>query len=136
MILASAMSSPEVVEALSMAKWVGVFALLFGVYMKVRTWEKSLKGDGEARQVGPQPFEVTLREKGLTKADHDALCGPLHQRVGVLESDVRAIRKKMDADKNELLTAGEERAKDLHKRIDGIPHQVIALLKDTKGLIK
>jgi hypothetical protein len=55
--------------------------------------------------------------------------------VGTLENDVRVIRLKMEADKHEIINSGSERVKDLHRRIDGIPGQVIALLKDTKGLI-
>lgn len=101
-----------------------------------------LTGKGQKRELGPQPFEVTMKEKPLSVAGHEALCGPLHKRVGVLEEDVRAIRAKMDLDKHEIIQSGEERVSHLHCRIDGLkddiaaqPAQIVALLKNTKGLI-
>jgi hypothetical protein len=94
-----------------------------------------LTGKSQKRDLGPQPFSVALEKEPLTVTAHKELCGPLHQRVGVLENDVRMIRHKMEADKQEIIQSGEDRVKELHRRLDGLPHQVIALLKDTKGLI-
>lgn len=101
-----------------------------------------LTGKAQKSEVGPQPFEVSVKDKPLTAAGHDALCGPLHQRVSVLENDVRAIRTKMEADKHEIIKSGEERVSHLHRRLDSLkddiaaqPAQVVALLKNTKNLI-
>jgi polyhydroxyalkanoate synthesis regulator phasin len=97
----------------------------------------------EGREILGQPIKFTQEEKVMTEAAHIAACKPLHHRVDVLESDVRAIRAKMDLDKHEIIQAGEERVSHLHRRIDGLkndiaaqPAQIVALLKDTKGLIK
>lgn len=125
----------EVDNNVLMGGMVGTFALLFGLYLKVRAWEKSVRGEGEKREIGPQPFEVRMHDVPLTLGGHREICGPLIRRVGALENDVRMIRLKMEADKTEIISAGEERAKDMHRRIDNLPHQIIALLKDTKGLI-
>lgn len=95
-----------------------------------------LSGKAQKRDLGPQPFDVRVKDRALTVKDHENLCGPLHQRVGVLESDVRGLRAKMESDKDEIIKSGEERVKSLHARIDGVPAQLIALLRDTKGLIQ
>jgi hypothetical protein len=111
---------------------VGVLGPIFALYIKVRSWEKSLRGEAEPRHVGPQPFEVSIKEKPLSHSDHDALCGPLHQRVGILENDVRAIRLKMDADKTEIIAAGEMRAHAIHERIN----TVLSAVSEVRGEIK
>jgi len=111
---------------------IGVLILLGNAFT---AWAV-ITGKAQRRDLGPQPFEVTMQDKPLTKSGHEAICGPLHVRVGALENRTDRIERKMEEDKNEMLKAGEVRAKDLHRRIDGIPAQVIALLKDTKGLIR
>ena len=94
-----------------------------------------ITGKPQKRDLGPQPFEIEMRDKPLTVTAHADFCKPLHKRVGDLECDVRMMRLKMDADKHEIIAAGEDRATRIHARIDGIPAHVIALLKDTKHLI-
>ncbi len=121
---------------------VAALGILLGLYMKIRSWEKSLRGEPDKREIGPQPFEVSLKDKALTHRDHEILCGPLHHRVVVLESDVRAIRHTMQKDKQEIIASGEERVSQIHRRIDELkndinaaPARTVALLKDTKGLL-
>jgi hypothetical protein len=106
--------------------------------------KRSLAADAAEQKKSslPQPLLTKEHKDAFTRADHDLLCNPLHQRVTVLEGDVRAIRLTMAADKNELLDAGEDRAKDIHRRIDDLkteiaaaPARTVALLKDTKGLL-
>jgi hypothetical protein len=82
------------------------------------------------------------KDKPLSVGGHDAICGPLHQRVGVLESDVREIRLKMDTDKREIITAGEDRMHEINLRLNQLgaeianaPAKTVAMLKDTKGLL-
>lgn len=118
------LSTLEIDNNQLMVAVIGAIGILLGLYNKMRAWEKSLRGEAETRQIGPQPFEVNIKEKPLTQAGHDAICGPLHQRVGVLESDVRAIRLKMDADKSEIIDAGETRMRKIHERVDTVLHAV------------
>jgi hypothetical protein len=104
-----------------------------------------LTGKAAKRELGPQPFAVSMvdsKDKPLSVGGHDAICGPLHQRVGVLESDVRAIRLKMEADKREIITAGEDRMHEINLRLNQLateianaPAKTVAMLKDTKGLL-
>jgi hypothetical protein len=82
-----------------------------------------------------QPLRTVTEKELLTKQEHDTHCSHMERRVVALEGRTTLIERKMETDKNEMLGAGERRAKELHRRIDAVPSQVIALLKDTKGLI-
>ncbi len=103
----------------------GVVALVVGAVRANRTQKRELQ----------QPVEVEMRDKNMTHGEHKAVCGALHERVGTLEGRMRRIEDRMDQDKQQIIASGEERAVEMHRRIDGIPAQVIALLKDTKGLL-
>lgn len=109
----------------------GVVVLISNV---VTSWAV-LTGKAQKRDLGPQPFEVSMTEGSLTVGLHREFCKPLQRRVTDLEVEVRTIKKKMELDKGEIIAAGEDRANALHTRIDGIPAKIIAILKDTKGLI-
>ena len=114
-----------------------VFLFLMKFNAMLKTYIRDVNNQKpEGREILGQPIKFSMDEKVMTEGTHRAVYGSLHHRVGALESDVRMIRSKMDADKNEIISSGEERAKDLHRRIDGLPHQIIALLKDTKGLLE
>ena len=104
---------------------VGVVAMVVGAVRSNRTQKRELQ----------QPVEVEMRDKAMTHGEHKAVCGALHDRVWTLEKRMRRVEDKMDADKQEIISSGEERAAAMHRRIDQIPAQVIALLKDTKGLL-
>jgi len=84
--------------------------LLFSIFdrMSGKTKERTIQ----------QPLHTVTEEKPMTVPMHEAACSPLHHRVGALESDVRMIRLKMDADKNEIISSGEERAVAIHNRIN------------------
>lgn len=106
-----------------------VVAVLAGVAASVLTaWRAS---GAQKRVIMDQPLRTEAVERPLTR---DAV-GRLHRRVDVLEEDVKGIRSKMEADKLEIIKSGEDRASDLHRRMDALPARVIALLRDTKGLL-
>ncbi len=121
--------------------WSGVnIVILMGTL--VTAWAV-LTGKSQKRDLGPQPFSVALEKEPLTVNAHKELFGPLDQRVGVLESDVRMIRHKMEADKQEIIQAGEERLheiradiREVRKDMSAQPAQIVALLKNTKGLLE
>ncbi len=119
---------------------ITIFALLFGLYLKLRGWETSIRTGGKVEL--KQPVDVAIKKDPLTRGEHEALCVPLHQRVTVLESDVREIRSQMKADKREIISAGDDRVavlreelNDLRKDVNSAPARTVALLRDTKGLI-
>ncbi len=142
--------SPEIINSLSVIlPGLGFMWALYRNANKakaelVQEIKRSLAADSVEMKHGriPQPLLTKEHKDTFTRADHDLLCNPLHQRVTVLEGDVRAIRLTMAGDKKELLDAGDDRAKDIHKRIDDLkteiaaaPAKTVALLKDTKGLL-
>lgn len=112
---------------------VVVAVVLFGVAASVVSMLRMHKT--QKREIVEQPISVEQVEKPLTNDHHKVVFSSLHRRVDVLEGDVKALRGKMEMDKVEIISAGETRANELHRRIDAIAPQVIALLKDTKGLL-
>lgn len=143
--------SQEIINSLAVI--VPGIAFMFAFYKQASGAKRELVSDIKRELLGeisdrkdsklPQPVHAVLDEKIMTVPMHDAACGPLHARVGVLECDVRAIRHKMETDKHEIIQAGEERVAHLHRRIDGLkddiaaqPAQIVALLKNTKELIE
>jgi hypothetical protein len=77
-----------------------------------------LTGKGQRREIGPQPFEVSMKNEPLTKAGHDALCGPLHQRVTVLENEVREIRVALRLQQKEIIDTFDVRFSAVDHRIE------------------
>lgn len=134
-LLAMEISNNELMMGL-----VTVISLLAGLFWKFRDVEKSLRtGDKVTLN---QPVEIDLKERAMTHKDHEALCGPMGQRVSVLEGDVREIRSQMKSDKREIIKAGDDRVASLKDEINDLRHDVnsapartVALLRDTKGLI-
>ena len=89
-----------------------------------------------------QPLRIVQDPQALTKAEHVEHCGHMERRVVALECRATLIERKMETDKTEIIKAGEERSIHIHNRINDLqtsiaaqPAQVVALLKNTKGLI-
>jgi hypothetical protein len=74
-----------------------------------------LTGKGQKRNID-QPFRVVAEDRVAT----ESALAPLNHRVGVLENDVRMLRGKMEADKNEIIAAGEERMRKIGERVDTV----------------
>jgi hypothetical protein len=106
---------------------------IIGSLAVVKGWIREVAGVKEVTttEISGQPLRFEMQKEPLTVEGHNAICGPLHRRVSVLESDVRAIRLKMDADKHELLAAGEERAHAIHERINVL----ISSVGELKGVV-
>jgi len=90
-----------------------------------------------------QPLRVLQEEHVLTKAEHVEHCFHMERRVTALESRTTMIERKMESDKTEIIAAGEQRSIHIHNRINDLGHeiaaqpaQIVALLKNTQGLIK
>lgn len=101
------------------AGFLGIIGLLLALDRKAKNYiHDAINQKPPGREILGQPVRVALDEKVMTEKAHQAVCGSLHQRVGVLENDVRSIRIKMDADKSEIIDAGEDRAVKIHDRIN------------------
>ena len=61
-----------------------------------------------------QPLRTVLEKEVLTREEHKEHCGQMERRVTALEARTDRIERKMEADKIEILAAGESRAEKIH----------------------
>lgn len=59
----------------------------------------------------------------------------VNRRVDLVEQDYKALSKQLSEMEGRVNEKGEERAKEIHRRMDDVPGQVIATLRNTKGLL-
>lgn len=112
---------------------LGVFLFLMKFNAQLKSYIRDANNQKpEGREILGQPLKVSVDDKVMTEASHRAVCGSLHHRVGALETDVRMIRMKMDADKTEIISSGETRAASIHDRIN----VVLAAVSEVRGEIK
>lgn len=114
---------------------LAAFAL---VVFKIVDW---FTGRATERKI-QQPLRIVQDPQALSKAEHIEHCSYMDRRVIALESRTDRIERKMETDKNAIIEAGEQRMINIHNRINDLqtalahqPAQVVALLKNTKGLI-
>lgn len=116
-----------------LATIVGLFGAIVGMFLNIRKEQRDLRkgrkddlvsairaemGKTPDRVlVGPQPFIVEMKKEFITRDDHRRDLDGFGARVTKLE-DFR-----------------EKDKKELSDKIDGIPGKVVAMLKDTKGLL-
>lgn len=110
---------------------------LLAALAQIKTWIREVAGVKEtaSMDIAGQPIQVEMARQFTTRESfqkHAELNRMHHEKI---ELRVAALERKLESDKDQIIAAGEDRANELHRRIDAIPHQVIALLKDTKGLI-
>jgi len=101
---------------------IGVVVLLGNA---VTAWAV-LTGKSGMRTI-QQPLRVQHEKDVLTKAEHVEHCGYMERRVVALEARTERIERTMQSDKTEIIDAGEERAINIHNRINDIDKKVSAL---------
>lgn len=114
--------------------WIkGALLALPTIASAVTAWAV-LSGRGKT----PQPLIVKGEQQVATKEEVTAQ----KLRIDALEGDLASIRFSITESERRMLAEGSRRAGTLHKRIDDVekdistvPAKVVALLKDTKGLI-
>lgn len=101
-----------------------------------------LTGKSGKREI-QQPLRVQHEKEVITKAEHAEHCTFMERRVFALEARADRIERKMETDKTEIIAAGAERLEELQSQLREIrrdvaaqPAQIVALLKNTKGLIE
>jgi hypothetical protein len=80
----------------------------------------------------PQPFMTKVEDQLVTKQECAVSHGHMHTRVLTLEARMDRVERKMETDKVEIITAGEERARQIHDRIN----TVLSAVSELKGEIK
>jgi hypothetical protein len=119
---------------------IGVIGILLGLYSKVRNWEQNIRTGGKVEI--KQPLKITQEQALITKSEHADHCAFMERRVSALENRTDRIERKMETDKTEIIHAGQERLEELRAEIREVrkdlhaqPSQIVALLKNMKGLI-
>lgn len=120
-----------------------LFALLGGIVAAVSIWAMTRKKS--TIEIEPQPVQTQRAPK---RFNHD-LAEQRHQdhdrRIRTLEDWRDSFHTKLEADKLEIIAAGEERSdkirdhvervrRELDDKIDGVPDRVIATLKNTGAI--
>lgn len=111
------MSLPEV-EMIELAKWIVILGFVITIWLKLRSWEKGLKGDPEKREISPQPLGVRLAAEFVRQQEFDREISRLDQDAKEIKARLRQLDEKREADKIEIISAGEERAVAIHNRIN------------------
>lgn len=99
-------------------------------------------GKSQERKV-QDPLNVRMTDTFVTRSAHQETCSHMERRVSALELRASSIERKMEADKTEIIEAGAQRLaelraeiRDVRKDLAATPAQIVALLKNTKGLIE
>lgn len=90
-------------EAIDVLKWISILAILGAIYFKVRSWEKSLRGEGAQTEIVKQPLKIELQREFMTRDEHRTFCGPMERRTNELEARMLRVEVKMESDKVEIL---------------------------------
>lgn len=83
----------------------------------------------------PQPLDVRSVPELMTAESHAMHRETMNGRVSALELRMNRVESKMESDKNEIISAVDHKLEKLEEKIDRTPAGVVALLKDTKGLL-
>jgi len=119
-------------DAMQLASWLSVLFYLGGFCCTVLGGLWALKEIRKPANAGlPQPLEVKAHAAIASKSEIDQLHGrikrereELDAQMHELRAENRLMREKLDNEINAL-----------QDRIDAVPRQVIALLRETKGLL-
>lgn len=106
------------VAAVGLGSFVATAGVAMGIYLKFRNWEKSLKGEGEKREIGPQPFRVVKESPFATHEDLEKLRQQHEKAMSEVRHDVRALTDSMQSMSERLTAEGSRRAEAIYHKID------------------
>jgi phosphoribosylaminoimidazole-succinocarboxamide synthase len=86
------------------------------------------------RSTRQQKREVTMVDGVVTTESCRMLRNTSDNRIHRLEQDMLALRQDLKVAIDLFHQNGDERARRLHERIDQLPSQIIAMLKNTGAL--
>ncbi len=100
--------------------------LFFTLERKLKNYvlEASGKAETTTEIRGPQPFIVKDHVRHAT-----------HQELEDAKKEWKERHDEFERRAAEFRKSTERKLTEIDRHVDGIPHRVIALLKDTKGLI-
>lgn len=106
--------------------------LLVGNVISVWSW---ISGRTERRRIEPQPLEVAEAERFVTRRELENFQAGIIERLNRIEREIASIRDTDTEDRGELRDFMNQGLARVHERIDDLPSQLIALLRNT-GVIK
>jgi hypothetical protein len=123
---------------------IGLLVLLGAAVAIVTLWALTRKPEPQRLNDDP-PIEIRKSPKRFNYELSEQRHGDHERRILQLEKTSNELLKKLDADKQEILDAGEERGdkikdhveavrRELDEKIDNIPDRVIATLKNTGAI--
>lgn len=96
---------------------VVVLVVLAGMAGSITAMFKLFKKGGEAREIAPQPLRIIHDRRGVDEERYQRDRAEIMVRIEHIEKVMKEDREALVAE------------------IAAVPHRVIALLKDTKGLL-
>ena len=96
-------------DALQLGQFVLALGAFIALWLSLRKVEKELRGGGEKREVGPQPFEVKAHPEYARREELQYVIARQDRMDAKLDSIVK-----------DLSEAGEDRARRLHARLDQV----------------
>lgn len=129
--------SPEATYSQAWLLWqaLGVIGVLLGIAVSgVALWRR-INGKSDRLEIASQPLEVRAATEYVTRQEMMGQLQIVSGRLSKIEAQIDAIQEGRHED---LSAFREELRQDLnrvHERIDNLPAQIVALLKNT-GAIK
>lgn len=135
--------SPEAIGT-----WLVIAMAVAAMWLRSRKVERELRGQGEKREISPQPLEVQestvyvdvrryerdraeLREEQVRQArNRKELYGQVEQLSAAL-----ATLQADSTTQGHAIAEMKAGISQMHTRIDAVPGRVIELLRDTKNLL-
>ena len=134
---------------------LGVVALLVSVWGSIQRGRKDAidNRDSIPRSITPNPLRVEAVKEPMTKVDCERMHVPFTPKLTDLDRRIHEVDADLQSFKQAVLENGEERKNfivqrvddvrkelsaeinSVHKRVDGIPDRIMAMLRNVKGLI-
>lgn len=119
-------------QSVDVVKWLVVLAFLLGIYLKIRAWEKGVRGEGAATEIIKQPLRVQWEKDFVSRPDFEAAVESLRAGDAELEADIKSLGSKMDDVRNTLQLEGSRRASSIHNRVDDVARTLSAVDERSK----
>jgi hypothetical protein len=134
---------------------LGALGIMVSIYTALARAKKDAidNRDSIPRTLSPNPLRVEAVKEPITKEQCERMHVPFVQKLTDLDLRIREVDHDLQTFKQAVLENGEERKNfivqrvddvrkelsaeinSVHKRVDGIPERIMAMLRNVKGLI-
>lgn len=109
--------------------------LLLALATPAAAWAGILLGRRSAVRVEPQPLEVRPSRDLVERAAYERDQELIRERVAALEAGQRQMLAEINERLEEFRAESQQGIRRVHERMDRMPHELVALLRNT-GVIK